>query len=100
MVGIKDDVSHITNAKFHPVIAFQRFPLHPFAVNECPMLAALIEHIELAVFRRDESMITRDARIGDYQVFVYSASDAERTVVEIDGALLVSLHENQRGEDP
>jgi len=44
-------------------------------------------------------MIPRDTRIGDYQILIYFAPDAERTVIEIDGALLVALHENQRREN-
>jgi hypothetical protein len=40
-------------------------------------------------------MVAGDARVGDYQVLVNLATHSERSVVEVDGALVVSLDVNQ-----
>ena len=99
MFRIKNDVRDIANAKFQPVISFQVLALHAFAIDERSVFAALIEHIELAVIGRYQRMIARDTRIGNYQILIYFAPDAERAVIEIDGALLVALHEDERREN-
>src|SRR5216683_760593 len=44
-------------------------------------------------------MVAGDARVGDNQILINLASDGERSMVEIDGALIVPLHEDQRGEN-
>ena len=100
MLRIKNYVRDIANAKFHPVIPFQALTLHAFAVDEGPMLASLIVHIELAVFQRNQRVIPRHTRIRDHQILIYFAADSEGAVIEIEGALLVSLHEDERREDP
>src|SRR5713101_1456269 len=44
-------------------------------------------------------MVAGDARVGDNQILINLASDGERSMVEVDGALIVPLHEDQRGEN-
>ena len=97
-MGMEDDVGHIADAELHAIVPLQRLALHPFAVDESSVLAALVHDAELPVFGGDQSMVAGDARIGDDQVLINLAAHGERRVVEIDGALVVPLHENQGGE--
>src|SRR5215470_8657541 len=99
MLRIKNNIGHIANAEFHPIVLFQGFALDPLAIDESSVLAALIKHIELAVLGRYQRMIPRDPRVGNHQILVDLSTYSERGVVEIDGALLVSLHEDQDGEN-
>ena len=50
VVGMKNDVGDIADAEFKAIIPFQGLALNPLAVDEGPMLAALIDHAELPVF--------------------------------------------------
>jgi hypothetical protein len=47
----------------------------------------------------DQGMIAGNPRVSDDQVFVNFASDAERSVIEIERPLLAALDENQAGEN-
>jgi hypothetical protein len=62
------------------------------------MLASQVDDAEDAVFRDDLRVIARDARIRDDQVFIDFSSHAERTVIEVDDALLVPLDKHKRGK--
>jgi hypothetical protein len=59
------------------------------------MLAALIYDAKLPILGRDQGMVAGDSRVGDHQIFVDLSPDCERRMVEIDRALVVSLHKNQ-----
>ena len=95
MVGMENDVSNVAHAKLDAVVPLQGLALDSFAVDESSVLAALVHHAELPVFRGDQSMVAGDARIGDDQVLIDLATDRERGMVEVDGALIVALHENK-----
>ena len=99
MMGMKDDVGNIAHAELDAIVALQRLALHPLAVDERSMLAALVDDAELAVFGGDQGVVAGDARVGDDQVLVHLAAHRERSVVEVDGALVVPLHENQGGKN-
>ena len=94
MMGMEHDVGHIADAELHAIVPLQRLTLHPFAVDESSVLAALVHYPELPVFRGDQSMVAGDARIGHDQVLINFASHRERSVIEIHHALVVPLHEH------
>ena len=50
-------VNRIAGAEFEAVVAFQLPPLHPLAVDESAVLAALVLHEELAVFGNEERVV-------------------------------------------
>jgi hypothetical protein len=94
------DIGYVADPELHAVIALQRFALHPFAVDESSVLAALVHHAKLSVFGGDQSMVAGDARVGDDQVLIDLSPYCERSMVEINCALVVALHENQCRENP
>ena len=47
---MKDDVGDIADTELKTIIPFQGLALNPFAVDESPVLAALIDYAELPVF--------------------------------------------------
>ena len=100
VMGMEDDVGNIADTELDAIVPLQSLALYPFAVDESSMLAALVDDAKLPVFGGDQSMVAGDARIGDHQVLINLASDGERSVVEIDGALVVPLHEHQGGKNP
>jgi hypothetical protein len=63
------------------------------------MFAALVHYAELSVFGSDQSVVAGDARIGNDQILVHLSTHGERCVVEVDSALVVSLHENEGGKN-
>ena len=97
-MGMEDDVRNVADAELHAIVPLQRLALYPFAVDESSVLAALVHDAELPVFGGDQSVVAGDARIGDHQILIDFASHGERSVVEIDGALVVPLHEHQGGK--
>src|SRR2546421_11161020 len=97
-MGMEDDVGDIAHAKLKAIVPFQSLPVNPLAVDEGAVLAALIDHAELPVFRHDEGMIARHTGICDNQIFINLSSDTEWAMVEIDGTLVISLNEDQDGE--
>ena len=96
MMRIENHVYRFANAKLETVIFLESLALDAFSIDVGSVLATLIDDAKLPIFRNDKSMFTRDPRIGDHQIFIHLAADAEGAVVEIDRALLVALHENQR----
>jgi hypothetical protein len=48
----------------------------------------------------EKDLVIADPRVGDDQIFLHLATYAERRVVEIQGALLGSLHEYEAGKYP
>ena len=50
MVRMENDVGDVANTELDAVVALQILALNPLAVDEGPMLAALIDHAELPVF--------------------------------------------------
>jgi len=81
------------------IIALERLPLHPFAIDESSVLAALVDDAELSVFGCNQGVVAGDARVGDDQVLIHLAAHRKWRVVEVDGALVVPLHENQGGKN-
>ena len=100
MMGMEDDVGNVADAELDAIVPLQSLALYPFAVDESSVLAALVDDAELSVFRGDQSMVAGDARVGDDQILIDLATHGERSVVEVDGALVVPLHEHQGGENP
>ena len=99
MLRIEDDVGNIAHAEFKAVVFFQDLPLHSLAINEGPMLAALVDDVETSIFGNDDCVIARNARVGNDEILINLATDGERAVVEIDGLLFIALHEHQGGKD-
>src|SRR5579871_3233501 len=62
------------------------------------MLAAEVDQIKIAAFLHDLGVITRDARIGNHQIFVDLAANVKRSAIQNDVLLLASLHEDERGK--
>ena len=91
-------IANFANAEFETVIPLEAFALDPFPVDEGAVLAALIDNVVFPVFRHDESVVARDAGIGDHQILIHFAAHAERSTVENDVSLLVALHEHERGK--
>ena len=54
MMGMKNDVGNIAHAELDAIVALQRLALHPFAVDESSVLAALVDNAELSVFGGDQ----------------------------------------------
>ena len=98
VLGMKDRVNRIAGAEFQAIVALELPPLHALAVDERAVLAALVLHEKLAVFRKQQGVVARDPGIGNGQVFFHFAADAERGVVEVEGPLLTAVDKNQARE--
>lgn len=99
MLRAKDHVRDFAYAEFEPVVALQALALYALTVNECSVLAALIDNKEIAILGDNHGVITRDPWIGNYEVFIDLAPHGKRRAVEHDGALLIALHINERRKD-
>src|SRR4029077_1595145 len=95
MMGVEDDVRNVAHAELDPIVPLQSLALDPFAIDESSMLAALIHYAELSVLRGNQGVVAGDARIGDDQVLIDLSAHRERSVVKVDVALVVPLHENE-----
>src|SRR6202162_1939924 len=100
MRRIENRIRRIARPEFEPVVTFQFLPLDSLPVDECPVLAALIDQKKLVFFQHDESMIPRYPRIGSRQILIPLPSHAKRRSVEHNIFLLISLHQHQRREYP
>ena len=100
MVRMENDVGDVANTEFDAVVALQILALNPLAVDERSMFTALVNDEEFSVFGCDQGVIAGDTRVGDDQVLVDFPSYGEGSVVEIEGALLVALNEDECREDP
>ena len=97
MRGIENRVGRIPRSEFQAIIPLQFLALNSFAIDECAVLAALIDQEEKSVFlQHNERVIALHSRIRDNQIFIYLASHTERSAVENNIFLLVSLHQHQR----
>jgi len=99
-MGVEDDVRNVAHAELDPIVPLQSLALDPFAIDESSMLAALIHYAELSVLRGNQGVVAGDARIGDDQVLIDLSAHRERSVVKVDVALVVPLHENESGKNP
>ncbi len=95
---IEDGVGRIARAKLQAIVALQLLPLDTLSVHERAVLAALVDEKETSFFQHDERVVARDAGIGDHQILVDLAPDAERSPVKDNVPLLVALHQHQRGK--
>src|SRR6185437_14893607 len=99
LLRMKDGVNRVACAKLKAIIALQFLAIDALAVHERSVLAALVLHIKTTVFRNNQRMIPRDTRVGDNEVFVHLAADAEGRVIEVERSLLATVDEDQAGED-
>ncbi len=99
VLRVEDNVDGISRPKLNAIISLQQLALDALAINESSVLAALVNYEELPVLRNDESMVAGNPGIGNYQVLVHLSTDGKRTMVEIQGSLLSSLHEDQTREN-
>src|SRR5947209_11880218 len=96
---MKNRIDRVTRAELKPVVAFQLLSFNSLAIDEGTVLAAQVLNEKAAIFRDEEGMVTRDPRVGDNQVFVHLAADAERRVVESQHPLLADMDEDQAGKN-
>src|SRR6058998_2931902 len=96
---MKNGVNRIARAKLKTVISIERFTFHAFAIDEGAVLAALVLDKELPACRNDEGMIAGNPGVGDYEIFFQLSTNSERAVVEVHGALLGPVNENEAGKD-
>ena len=60
MLRIEDYIRDFTNPELQTVIPFQNPAFDPFAIDECPMLAALVNNTERAILRNDQGVVPGD----------------------------------------
>ena len=99
VLRMKNRVNRVTGAKLEAVVALELPTLHAFAIDERAVLAALVLHEELSVFRKKKGMVARDPGICNRQVFFHLAANTERSVIEVEGTLLAAVNKNQAGKD-
>src|SRR2546423_6311772 len=95
MLRMENCVNCVANTEFQAIVSFQLFAIDALAINERTVFAVLVLNKKRPVLRNQQSMLARDARVGDHQVLVHSATDAERRVVESHRSLLRAVNENQ-----
>src|SRR5690242_20227141 len=96
---MEDHVNCVASAELQTIIPLQSFALDSLTVDEGSVLAALILHIKLPIVRHDQRMVARHAGIGDCQILLHLAANGERSVIEIEGALLAALNKDQARKD-
>src|ERR1022692_3070265 len=95
---IEDGIGRIACAKLQAIVALQLLPLNAFPVDERTVLAALIDEEKPFSFENDQRVIARNSWIGDHQILIDLTAHAERSSIEDDVLLLVTLHQHQRGK--
>jgi hypothetical protein len=81
VLGVKDRKNGIARAELDTVIGFQLLALHPLAINERSVLAALVLDENFAVLRDEKGVIAGHTRICNHQVLVHFATDAKWRVM-------------------
>src|ERR1700745_2167221 len=99
MLGMEDGVNVIASAEFQTVVSFKRLALDPLAVDKRSMLAALIFDKKFAIVGDDKRVVAGNAWVGNGQVFLHLAADAERGVIKVQSALLGSVNKDQAWKD-
>src|SRR5947209_2467182 len=92
-------VDGVAGAEFEAVVALENLSLNALPVHERAMFAALIHNKKLAVLRNDNGVVAGDPGIGNDQVLLHLATNAEWAMVEVERALLGSLNEDQAGKN-
>ncbi len=70
MERMEDEISNVAGAKFQAVVALQLMAINLFAIDECSVLAAIVDDEKLAVLGNDGSMLARDPGIGDDEIAI------------------------------
>src|SRR5438270_5161027 len=83
------------NAELDAVIGRELLLRDALAINKRAQLAAWIYYKVLAVLADDLSMVARDARIGDLEIFAGLASDPERDGSKRQLTLLCTVDEEE-----
>ena len=78
---MENDVSHVAHTEFQPIIALQFLALNSLTIYESAMFTALVDDVELTVFRKDECVVAGNARIGNHQILINFSPYGERSVV-------------------
>lgn len=98
MLRVEDDIGKIANPELQAIVLLQWLTLDFLAIDKRSVLAALVYHAELPIFRNDHGVVARNPRVRNDQILVDFSAHAEGTVVKLDDSLLISLHIDQGGK--